>query len=142
MYALADKYDLPLLKELARKKFEKATPEHVLWMDDKFDTIVKLIYTTTLATDRGLRNIVVRSAAEQSEGLLGMEMFEKMMDGIGEFGKDLWKYMFEHRVELGGGVKTYQCPSDHFVFSMAIADLDHEYFCPQCRCPVDGRAWH
>ncbi|KAL8409347.1 hypothetical protein RB594_007690 [Gaeumannomyces avenae] len=57
VYALAEKYGIPCLKELARKNFKTAADEH--WDSDKFFDAAHEAYTNTLETDRGLRDVVV-----------------------------------------------------------------------------------
>ncbi|KAL8296844.1 hypothetical protein RB597_006116 [Gaeumannomyces tritici] len=57
VYALAEKYGIPCLKELARKNFKTAADEH--WNSDKFFDAAHEAYTNTLETDRGLRDTVV-----------------------------------------------------------------------------------
>ncbi|KAL9035646.1 MAG: hypothetical protein Q9214_006484, partial [Letrouitia sp. 1 TL-2023] len=58
MYAMADKYDLPELKELALCKFKARCVGH--WNNDVITTIVKAVYESTAARDRGLRDQIVR----------------------------------------------------------------------------------
>lgn len=57
VYAIAEKYDIPELKELARCKF------HVLassrWPHDGFDAIADAVFSTTPEKDMGLRQIVL-----------------------------------------------------------------------------------
>lgn len=57
IYAIAEKYDIPELKELAKCKF------HILassrWPHDGFDAIAKAVFSTTPENDMGLRQIVL-----------------------------------------------------------------------------------
>lgn len=62
VYALADKYDIELLMIFAKEKFglRSATP----WEDDNLIAVAELVYNTTPATDRGLRNVIARHCSE------------------------------------------------------------------------------
>lgn len=59
VYALAEKYDVPTLKTLAKRKFEMAlacyydAPEFVDAVDE--------VYSSTVDTDRGLRDVVLQA---------------------------------------------------------------------------------
>ncbi|MCJ1263408.1 hypothetical protein MMC22_003278 [Lobaria immixta] len=63
VYAIADKYDIPGLKELAKSKFWilVASAELIL----NHPSIIYEIYNTTPSTDRGLRDIVTRDSPPQ-----------------------------------------------------------------------------
>lgn len=57
MYALAEKYAVEGLKELARKKYRKAVDDH--WASPEFAPSIGIAYKTTGRADRGLRDIVI-----------------------------------------------------------------------------------
>lgn len=57
------------------------------------------MYSTTVSSARGLRDIVIEVTAKHLKELLGGDGenengFCAMMDGVGEFGKDMTKYCF------------------------------------------------
>ncbi len=57
MYAMADKYDIPFLKDLSKGKLQTQLDRP---MDiPRFLKAVRTIYTTTLSSDRGLRDLLV-----------------------------------------------------------------------------------
>jgi hypothetical protein len=57
MYALADKYGIHDLKDLARDKFEEAATRD--WNGGGFPRAVQVVYTSTSENDHGLRDVVV-----------------------------------------------------------------------------------
>jgi hypothetical protein len=57
MYALADKYQISGLKALAQRKFQKAALQH--WNSEEFAPALRIVYTSTLEEDRGLRDVVI-----------------------------------------------------------------------------------
>ncbi len=68
VYALAAKYLISGLKALALRKFEAATQNN--WARDDFLDAVQEVYTSTLASDRGLRDAVVKTLYEHRDLLL------------------------------------------------------------------------
>lgn len=59
MYALGDYYQIPELKEAAKKKFEKAVKNS--WDAPEFGRAVYIVFTSTPSSDRGLRELVTQS---------------------------------------------------------------------------------
>ena len=64
MYAIADKYSVPLLKDLAKERFatclKNIESEGIQSLDIPiFATAIEIIYTTTLDSDRGLRDAII-----------------------------------------------------------------------------------
>ena len=82
MYAMAEKFDLKNLKELAKKKFittlndleppVNETLTHVL-------DVTCFICSTTLENDRGLRDLVVGYVARNSYAFLALPQFKTFM---------------------------------------------------------------
>ncbi|KAI9657325.1 MAG: hypothetical protein M1821_003005 [Bathelium mastoideum] len=62
VYAIADKYDIPGLKELARRKFEAQVAQH--WDATEFPDALEEVYCSTIDTDRGLRDVVLQAFRE------------------------------------------------------------------------------
>ena len=59
VYALAEKYDIPSLKELARGKFEMAMACY--YDSPEFAEAIEDVYCSTIDSDRGLRDIVLEA---------------------------------------------------------------------------------
>lgn len=57
MYALADKFGIESLKQLAKQKFESETKAY--WNDEDFCEAIQEVYETTTDSDRGLRDIIL-----------------------------------------------------------------------------------
>lgn len=68
VYAIAEKYDIPDLKDMSRGKF------HILarskWPHDDFYTLAEEVFSTTPDTDMGLRRIVVDLCEEHFQDIL------------------------------------------------------------------------
>ncbi|KAF2716374.1 hypothetical protein K431DRAFT_323846 [Polychaeton citri CBS 116435] len=59
VYALAEKYDIPSLKQLSRRKFEIALACY--WDSPDFADTIDEVYNSTVDSDRGLRDIVLQA---------------------------------------------------------------------------------
>lgn len=82
-YALGDKYDIPLLRDLAKDKFEfgcKGTPDA-----QHLTSAIEELYSSTLSSDRGLRDIAIRTAMANSQVLLEDSEFNNMVDAWENF---------------------------------------------------------
>lgn len=61
IYALAEKYGIPGLKELALEKFSAAA-DYISSRDyDEFALATSVIYSSTIEGDKGLRDVVVKT---------------------------------------------------------------------------------
>lgn len=65
MYALADKYGIHDLKDLARDKFAEAASND--WQGKDFPIAVHTVYASTPESDYGLRNVVVNTLSQHRE---------------------------------------------------------------------------
>lgn len=80
VYAIADKYNIPLLKALAKDKFQVVTnAEDNEWNPDAFAGVCIQIYSTTPSSDRGLRDCAKDLMEEQRESLRMNEAFRSLL---------------------------------------------------------------
>ncbi|KAL8671910.1 MAG: hypothetical protein Q9168_003603 [Polycauliona sp. 1 TL-2023] len=79
VYALADKYDMPLLKLLAKEKFQTHAADQ--WTTDDIISIMPIIYSTTPDSDRGLRQIMLNVCLRSTttNRLMAIEPFQAML---------------------------------------------------------------
>ena len=68
VYAIAEKYDIPELKDLAKHKFHTLASSK--WPHDDFHAVTEAVFSTTPETDMGLRQIVMDICGEHSEDIL------------------------------------------------------------------------
>ncbi|KAG9983854.1 hypothetical protein KCU78_g21045, partial [Aureobasidium melanogenum] len=59
VYALAEKYDIPALKALAKSKFEMAMACY--YDSPEFADAIEEVYCSTIDSDRGLRDVVLQA---------------------------------------------------------------------------------
>ena len=57
VYAIAEKYDIPELKELAKRKFQTLASSK--WSHDDFHAVTEVVFSTTPDGDMGLRQVVL-----------------------------------------------------------------------------------
>lgn len=59
VYAIGDRYDVPMLKALAEIKISAALTRFTLTMTTALVQAINIIYNTTLSSDRGLRDCIL-----------------------------------------------------------------------------------
>ena len=79
IYALADKYGIHDLKDLAREKFADAASN--AWDDSGFPLAVQTVYSSTPEGDDGLRDVVVDTLSRHRELLEKVEV-ETLVKGV------------------------------------------------------------
>jgi hypothetical protein len=90
-YIIADKYDIPGLKEVARAKYEHIVEKN--WEDVSFIWSLKLMYDKTPHSDRALKNIAIKTAAAHVADLIATKEFVRVLHENGEIGSDILKAM-------------------------------------------------
>lgn len=77
VYAIADKYDILSLKELARQWFCDWAATN--WLHEDFCDIVQEIFNSTPDSDRGLRDVVIQIVAMHAEDLIQKGEFRRLI---------------------------------------------------------------
>ena len=92
LYVMADKYDVPALKLLARDRFYRAA--EVAWRDaESFPDVVDELYSTTPPTDLAMREIVCRLVGSGMKESKQRERMEGVMRKHGDFAVGVMNYM-------------------------------------------------
>lgn len=93
VYAIAEKYNVPELKELAKTKFlsqaDSLMSADSLMCSDYFPEVITTVYKSTPGSDRGLRNIVSKICVKHIRTLMDKEAFKSVVRNIGDFGIDV-----------------------------------------------------
>lgn len=88
MYAIADFYETSGLKQLSENKFRQAVSRH--WNSPEFAQAIHVVYTTTLAEDRSLRQIV-KDALLGHMSLMYKPEIESIMREVPDLSFDMLK---------------------------------------------------
>ena len=135
MYALADKYGIEDLKDFAQYKLSLVLPyrwDSLAFDPPMFVKALRVIYTTTLSSDRGLRDLVIPAIKHHRVKLRNnadfMEMLGSGLDD-GGFAADV----FDALLELVQP-KTYQCTRCPVV--TFPERFKEEVHCWQCKVPA------
>lgn len=78
---MADKYGITDLKDLAQEKFKSAAAED--WNRTAFVRAAELVFSTTLPSDHGLRNIVVNTIIAHPNLIEDAEIAKLLESGNG-----------------------------------------------------------
>ncbi len=94
VYAIAEKYGIAELKEMAKAKFQGRA--ECLLSAKEFPEIIRELYRSTPSSDRGLRDIVSRFCAQQGRTIIDNPDFNAIIVEIGEFGLDLLREVLKY----------------------------------------------
>jgi hypothetical protein len=104
VYAIADKYNIPPLKELARDRFSNWAKDN--WAREDFSDIVREIFESTPKSDRGLRDIVIQIATIHADVLTQKDKFRQLMEDIGDLGLNLLCQVLKIHSEEKSGLES------------------------------------
>ena len=119
VYALAEKYHIPDLQAKARQAFHTLAP--VSWPYRNLPAIITAVYTSTPASDRGLRDIIAWVCAQHLSDYLQLagKSADEMRDAVPDIDLEILaavaRLREEERAKLGemmdkafAGVKLYR----------------------------------
>lgn len=125
VYGIADKYDVATLKLQAKEKFKQAAETR--WRMDDFPHAITEVYSSTPATDRGLRDMVIRVVCGHIDVFLEKQEFNDVLEETVGFAADVTRFIVkEHK-----GVKEYHCPSCRQSWKTALLE-GRIYYCQRC----------
>jgi hypothetical protein len=94
VYAIAEKYGIAELKEMAKAKFQGRARS--LLSTKEFPEIIRELYRSTPSSDRGLRDIVSQVCAQQGRIIIDSPCLNAIIVEIGEFGLDLLREVLKY----------------------------------------------
>lgn len=106
VYALAEKYDISGLKDLAKYKYETALNN---CSGGDFLKSIQDVYGLTRESDRGLRDLVIKHTRGHMPDLKDKNEFTLAIEEIGEFSLDLLKAVLNSPVASWRGRYCHYC---------------------------------
>ena len=94
VYAIAEKYGIAELKEMAKAKFQGRAGS--LLSAKEFPEIIRELYRSTPSSDRGLRDIVSQVCGQQGRKIVDSPDLNATIVEIGEFGLDLLREVLKY----------------------------------------------
>ena len=88
VYALAEKYDIPALKQLARHKFEMSAACY--YDAPELADAIEYVYTSTVDSDRGLRDVILQLFRSHPQLANTQDIFAVLKE-TPTLALDLWK---------------------------------------------------
>jgi hypothetical protein len=104
---LPHRYDIPQLKEVAKEKFETAAK--ACWQMDDFPVAIAEVYSDTLETDRGLRDLLVTISTDHIDQLQEENGFRRALESMAGFATDLALNLAQGNAQISKRTK-YRCP--------------------------------
>lgn len=127
VYAIAEQYDIPSLKQLAKSKYAEVVITE--WNSASFVASLQLMYELTPESDRLLKEVALKTAGEHSKELVDRGEFVQLCKDHGEIAVDVLK------ASLIEGAKDTACPSCHRTDYVSpkgnVRGL--QYYCTNCR---------
>lgn len=93
IYAVAEQYQIPDLKEGTKEKFHRDI--HECWNKDDFSQIIAEVYTTTYDDVRDLRDEVIKVSWQHIGALLKKDEFQSVLGSYVDFAADLVRVLGE-----------------------------------------------
>lgn len=129
VYSIADKYDIPQLKELAEKKFAKIVGS--CWDMDDFSDLITEVYNSTPSSDVVLRDRVVDKSCDNIDALRVKDHFKRVMKSVPEFTAELVQKLAVKLTQEPE--EQLECSACRFIFpSLEVQDHNGWLACPQC----------
>lgn len=110
VYAIAEKYTIPALKELARCRFCDWADHN--WSCADFHNVAREIFDSTPSHDRGLRGVVVRIVAKHVYALVEDDNVRQLVEDTGDLGwnviRQLLKIHSEEKSQLRSQIEILE----------------------------------
>ncbi|KAK8158474.1 hypothetical protein IWX90DRAFT_1527 [Phyllosticta citrichinensis] len=136
IYAIGETYGVQGLKKLACDRFETVVAGKTFGELD-LPTAIKTIYTTTVGTDKGLREKAVAIARADVKVVVKLKGFREMMDECAQFSKDVALSLIHDPITAS----RYHCTACHGVVSMELPDGAKQVHCPHCTKSIKRKVW-
>ena len=151
VYIIADKYDLGLLKELAKLRFSGVLRAQIAgsieWIQKDFPNIIRKVYDTTMASSDGLRERLMPMISEQWDLLRKEDAFMDLVRSVGDLTVDILDGWANDRCSLvnasvaGAPVVTYNCPSCRSNKAFDVSANGVNGICRTCRSRHRVAGW-
>lgn len=130
MYATADKFQIPFLKELAKSKLNGRL--NFCAIGPELFQVIRTIYTTTPNTDRGLRDLLSPVLKRFRHHLKNHVGFMQLLESDGGFAADAF-------AALAQLLDPQPAPS-HWCLECDAVALARSIFCKECGDKI-GQCW-
>lgn len=134
MYVIADKYDVTVLKELSKDRFEKYFQSYSnFWDDEAFPEIAFHVFENTPSTEVDLRKIIRERVLEHVNYLMYTQedQFVCALQQTPSLLADIIKYLAQ-----GPPGKKYVCDDCTKVWRLGISAASA--YCPVCKKKLDS----
>ncbi|OJD23475.1 hypothetical protein ACJ73_05172 [Blastomyces percursus] len=122
VYGVAEKYGVSHLKQEAKAKFEDAV--RTCWDMDDFPPVIMEVYTSTISTDRGLRDVLVDTAYTHVDSLLQKDPFLFILGACAGFSADVLQLLARKP-----SLTKYKCPNCSGTWEGNLPRANQSYSC-------------
>jgi hypothetical protein len=124
VYALADKYDISPLKELARQKFCNWAENN--WACEDFSAVAREVFESTPKDDRGLRDIIIQLVAKHADIFIQKDGLRQLIEDIGDLGLGVLCQLFETHSETESALtsRIEDLENENAVLNRQLKDVE------------------
>lgn len=136
VYQVGDKYDVPKLRDYARRKFASAI--RTCWETDDFPVAISDAYSTTPPADNGLLDLIVIASVDHLGKLLENDYFNEVLEETPGFAVDIVR-----SGRLSAHSLIYRCPDCTGVWRLQLLNskIKAHVFCPSCGRDNNRYSW-
>lgn len=126
VYGVAEKYGVSRLKQEAKAKFEDAV--RTCWEMDDFTPTIMEVYTSTISTDRSLRDVLADTTSTHIDSLLQKGPFVLILEECAGFSADVLQVLAQSPPTWN----KYKCPSCKKTWEVKLSLENGQYHCLIC----------
>lgn len=126
VYAIAEQFDIPSLKQLAKDKYAEVVPAE--WNSASFVASLQLMYELTPESDRLLKEVALKTAGEHCTELVDRSDFVQLCKNNGEISVDVLKASL---VAVPNDRICDRCLTSNYVTPKGVAKGVY-YYCSSC----------
>ena len=130
VYVIGDKYNIQPLKELVKRKYAEVVPYE--WNDASFAASLQFLYENTPESDRLLKDVAIRTAAQHAKELIDHGEFVDLFRNCKGIAFDVLKQALLPKRDLNStGMRCPFCNSAIIHFSPMREE--EAWFCHDCK---------
>ena len=123
---------------MARIRFENAATQE--WKSPHFPTVINYVYTSTVETDRGLRDIVTKIAEKNMKEFITRTDFGDILVHTDDFRVDFMNTV-HGRLTRVEAYSKYRCEECGVAVGVWLHDKNDGFHCPDCGHLYELEEW-
>lgn len=127
VYAIAEQYDIPVLKKYAMEEYEEEVSDH--WNTVGFSDSIRILYELTPENDREMKKIAMKVVGDRIKQLLDRGEFVSLCRDNGEIAFDALAAS-----QLAKSSAVRRCSGCTRTANVLVGDARGKFYCPTRGC--------